>query len=192
MCYNALSFNRSLIYETCNITPSSQNAPGSKSLGLFSSGRHMVNCSSHPPKKIRVTVLFKMFSIIRIDKQSLNHKFWGSILILSAPCGWLRTKCLCHTTFFHQFCTFSVCFCGNTDVALDSHCGFDGFILTIWTLSSCEIVKLKLIMYIPQPLYIIISESWNAWFLCSICLVYHLSPAYWSRQIILAKYLFSK
>ncbi len=33
---------------------------------------HTVNFSSHPPKKIRINVLFKMFPMIGIDKQSLT------------------------------------------------------------------------------------------------------------------------
>ncbi len=49
----------------------------------------------------RAYKFFKMFSMIRIGKQSLNHKFWGFILILSVPWGHLRSKCPCHnTTFF--------------------------------------------------------------------------------------------
>ncbi len=56
------------------------------------------------------------------------------------------------STFFHRFGTFSIFFRGKTDIALDVHCGSAGFILTTWTLFSCEIVKLKLMKYIPQQL----------------------------------------
>ncbi len=49
--------------------------------------------------------------------------------------------------------TFSICFCGNTDVNSDVRHQSVDFILTTWTFSSCEIVKLKL-MYIPQHLSI--------------------------------------
>ncbi len=93
-----------------------------------------------------------MFSMMKIDKQSLNPKFPGFILILSVLRGQLRTKCPCHTTFVHQSGTFLICFCGNTDVSLDGHHGLDGFILTIWTFSLCEVVKLKLMRYIPPHL----------------------------------------
>ncbi len=61
--------------------------------------------------KSRINVLFKIFSMIRIDQQNLNHKFWG--FILSVPWGQQRTKCLCHAGFFHQSGTFLICFSGN-------------------------------------------------------------------------------
>ncbi len=54
-----------------------------------------------------------MFSVIRIDKQSLNHKFLGFISILSVPWGLLRTKFTCHATVFYWSCIFFVCFCGT-------------------------------------------------------------------------------
>ncbi len=47
-----------------------------------------------------------------------------------------------------------VCFHDNTDILLDVYGGSDVFILMTWTLSSCEIVKLKLMKYIPQHLSI--------------------------------------
>ncbi len=74
-------------------------------------------------------------------------------MILSLPWGWMRTKCPYHRTSFYQSGTFSICFCGNTDVCLDVHFKSVGFILMIWTLSSGKIVKLKSIKYIPQHLY---------------------------------------
>ncbi len=80
--------------------------------------------------------MYLMFLTIRIiDKQSLKNKFYGFILILSVPWGQLRTKCPCHTTFFQRSGLFFICFCGNTDVALDGHNRPDGFIVTTWTLS---------------------------------------------------------
>ncbi len=91
-----------------------------------------------------------MFLIIRIDKQSLNHKLWGFILILSVPWGQLRTKCTCRTTFFHRSGTFFICFCGNTDVVLGGLYELNSFTLTIWALSPCEVVKVKLLRYIPE------------------------------------------
>ncbi len=83
-----------------------------------------------------------MFSMIRIDRQSLNLKFQGFMLILSVPWGQQRIKCPDHTFF--------ICFCDNTDVALDGHYGSDGFIPTAWTLSLCEVVELKLMRCIPE------------------------------------------
>ncbi len=118
------------------------------------SGYHTVNFSSHRPKKNAIMKFFKLFSVIKIDKQSSNTTFWDFILILSVPQGQPRTKCPCHTTFVHQSGTSLICFCGNTDVSSDDHHGSDGFIPTIWTLSSCEVVKLKLMRYIPQHLYV--------------------------------------
>ncbi len=134
----------------------------------------MVHFSSHPPKKSHINVRFKIFSIIRID-----NIFRGFILILNVPWGQLRTKCHCHTTFWHQSAIFLICFRGNTVVVLDIHCGSDGFILTTWTLSSCEIVKLKSMTYIPQYL----SGSWNSGVLCSVSLGYYLPPAYWYHNL---------
>ncbi len=104
--------------------------------------------------KVQILAFFPKFSIIRIDKLSLNHKFWDFILILNALRGVLRTKCFVAQFFSIGLALFPFCFCGNTDVALNDHCGSDGFILKTWTLSSCEIVKLKLMTYIPQHLYI--------------------------------------
>ncbi len=117
------------------------------------SGCQPVHFSPCPPKKSRINVLIKLISIIRVDKQSLNrkHKFWGFILILKVPWDWLRTKWPCHTISFHQCGTFLSAFVATVMWS-------DGFILTTWTLSSCEIVKLMLIKYIPQHL----SESWNS------------------------------
>ncbi len=46
--------------------------------------------------------------------------------------------------FFPSVWHFLICFCDNTDVYLDGHHVSDSFILTIWTLSLCEVVKLKL------------------------------------------------
>ncbi len=147
MLENALSFNLSFIFETSNITRSPKRVQRSvKCCPFFHwSGCHTVNSLSHPPKKSRINVLFKMFSVIRIDKQSLNHQFCVFMLILSVQRGLLRIKCPCHTTFSHQSGTFFICFCGNTDVAVNGHYGSDGFILTMWTLAPREVVKLKLI-----------------------------------------------
>ncbi len=157
-------------------------------------GCYTVNFSSHPSKKSCINVLFKMFSMISIDKQSLDHKFWGFILILSVPWGQLRTKCPCHTIFFYRSVTFFICFCGNTDVLLDDNYGSDGFILTTWTVSPCEVVKLKLMRFTIQSIYI--SESWHFWFLNFISLAYHFSPAYWYHNLkqanITAKIFISK
>ncbi len=56
---------------------------------------------------------------------------------------------------FHWSGTFFICFCGNTDVALNGlYNASNGFILSTWTLSPCEIVKLKLMRYIPRHLFI--------------------------------------
>ncbi len=135
-----------------------------------------------------------MLSMIRIDKQSLNHKFWGFILILSVPWGQLRTKFPCHTTFFHQSDTFFISFCANTDIALDGHYRSDGFILTTWTLSPCEVVKLKLIRYIPEHIYIrilifpVFAFHWSG--LSSLTSVLKSRPEI--RQILLVRYLFLK
>ncbi len=125
-----------------------------QNLGLFSFDLDVTQLIFHHIHLKRTyNVIFKIFSVIKIYKQSLIHKFWGFILILSVPWGQLRTKCPCHKTFFHQSGTFLVCFCGNTNVSLDDHHGSDGFVLIIWTLSLCEVVKLKSIRYIPQHLY---------------------------------------
>ncbi len=133
------------------------------------------------------------FSIIKIDKQSLNYKFRSFILILSVPWGWLRTKCPCHTTFFHQSGTFSICFCGNTDALLDVHCGSDGFILMTWTFSSCEIVKIKFIKYILHYLSIRILKFpvfvFHHFGLSSVVSI--LMSWLETRQIMPVRYLFS-
>ncbi len=66
-------------------------------------------------------------------------------------------KCPRYTIFFHYSGTFSISFLGNTNVVLCVLCRSAGFILTTWTPSSvslCEIVKLKLMKYIPQHLSI--------------------------------------
>ncbi len=127
-----------------------------QNLGLFSIDLDVTQLIFYcmPRKKSRINIYFLKFSIIKIDKQSLNHKFWGFILIPKVPWGWQRTKCPYHTTFFHQSGTIPTCFGGNTDIALDGHCGSDNYILITWTRSSCEIVKLKLMKYIPEYLYI--------------------------------------
>ncbi len=64
-------FNLSFIFETCHITSSPQNVQWSAKSWFFFhwSGCHTVNFSSHPPRKSCKKVLFKMFSIITIDKQ---------------------------------------------------------------------------------------------------------------------------
>ncbi len=118
---------------------------------------------------------------------------WGFILLLSVPWNWRRTKCFCHTTFFHRPGTFSIYFWGNTDIALDD-CESDGFILTTRTLSSCKIVKLKLMTYIPWHLYIRILKfpvftfrQSGLSFLSSI-----LISRTETRQMILIRYLFPK
>ncbi len=48
-----------------------------QNLSLFShwSECHTVNFSAHPPKKSLINVLFKMLSMITVDKQSSNYKF---------------------------------------------------------------------------------------------------------------------
>ncbi len=142
---NAFSFHLLFTFETCSIAPSPQNVQGStKSWPFFHwSGCHPVNFLIHPPKKNPI-VIKKFFSVIKIDKQSLNHKFWGFILILSVSWGQLRTKCPCHTTFVYRSVTLFICFCGNTDVSLHGHHGSDSFILPVWTLFLCEVVKLML------------------------------------------------
>ncbi len=82
----------------------------------------------HIPIKKTSNVIFKIFSVIKIDKQSLNHKFCGFLLILSVPWDLLRTKCPYHN-FFPSVWLFShICFCWNTDISLNGHFGSDGFI----------------------------------------------------------------
>ncbi len=78
--------------------------------------------------------------MIKIDKQSLNHKFRGFILIRSVPWGQLRTKFPCHTTFLHQRSIFFSFASVATLMLLNGHYESDGFILTIWILSmwSCK------------------------------------------------------
>ncbi len=148
------------------------------------SGCHSVNFSLYPSKKRHINVLFKIFSMIRIDKQNLNHKFWGFILILSVQWGQLRTKCPCH--FFPSVCHFFICFWSNTVIALDGDYGSDGFILATWTLSPCEAVQLKLMRYIPQHLCIRI--------LTFTVFVFHQSdlssflPTYWYHNLKHGKY----
>ncbi len=128
----------------------------------------------HNPLKNPVNVIKKIFSVIKIYKQSLNHKFRGFILILSVPWGPLRTKCPCHTTFFHWSGIFLICLCGNTDNSLDGHRGSDGFILTIRTLSPSEVLKLKLMSTFHRTY---ISESWDYRCWCFTCLAHQLSSA---------------
>ncbi len=134
-----------------------------------------------------------MFSMIRIDKQSLNHEFWGFILILSVSWGQLRPKCPHHVTFFHRPGTFFI-FCGNINVTSDGHYESDDFFLTTWTLSSGEVVKLKFMRYSSQHSYIRI-------FTFPVFAFHRSSPSFFTniliskpetRQILLLIYLFPK
>ncbi len=88
--------------------------------------------------------------MIRLNKLSLNHNFWGFIILLRP----VENEMSLSHYFFPSVWYFLICFYGNIDVVLDSHYGLDDFILTTWTLSPCEIVELKLMRYIPQHLYI--------------------------------------
>ncbi len=154
---------------------------GVQNLGFFSIHLDVTRLIflSHASKKSRINVLYKMFSMIRIDKQNLNHKFWVFILILSFPWGQLGRKCTCHN-FFPG--TFFICFCGNTDVALDGHNGSDGSILTTWIVSPCEVVKLKLMRL--TILVFVFHQSG----LSSFTSILTLQPE--TRQILLVRNLF--
>ncbi len=105
-----------------------------QNLGLFSIDLDITLLIFHHILLKRMYNVIKIFfSVIKIDKQSLNYKFWGFVLILSVPWSQLRTRCHCHTTFVYRSGTFLICFCDNTDMSLNGHHGSNGFIVTIWT-----------------------------------------------------------
>ncbi len=110
-------------------------------------------------------LLVKLFSIIRIDKRSLNRKFRCFILTLKVLRGRLRTKYPCHKTFFHLYSAFFYLLLWQRWCCI-------GYLLWVWWLHSDHmntICVCNCVTKVDEILFhsTYLSESWNFQFLCS-------------------------